>query len=46
MGAGCADQWTGISVHAEIYLGPEVHYVIDIASERYELLSIGPAGRN
>lgn len=25
---------------------PNVHYVIDIASERYELLSIGPAGQN
>lgn len=25
---------------------PEVHYVIDIASERYELLSIGLAGQN
>lgn len=25
---------------------PNVHYIIDIASERYELLSIGPAGQN
>ncbi|WP_375449557.1 hypothetical protein [uncultured Devosia sp.] len=43
MGTGQAGWSGGVSLHAEVLLGAEATYLIDVASETFETLSIEPA---